>query len=58
MSMIPQCKLNLKPDGSFCFTELYYIYIETDRTHLDIDHAEHAGGPAMCTQRIMTTHLL
>ena len=34
------------------------IYIATDPTPLDVDHAAHAGGPTMCTQRIMTTHLL
>ena len=31
-----------------------YIYIVLDPSRLDVGHA---GGPAMCTQRVMTSHL-
>ena len=41
-------------------TQNHNIYIATDPTHLDVDHAAHAGWPTMCrpTQQVTTTHLL
>ena len=34
------------------------IYIAADPTHVNVDHAEHVGGPTMFTQQITTTHVL
>ena len=40
----------IKAAGLFCFTE----YLHCDGPH----PYGHAGGPTMCTQRIMMIHLL
>ena len=33
------------------------IYIAACPTPVDVDHAEHAGGPTILSHEFMTTHL-
>ena len=53
----PSVHIKKKQLGHFISLK-HNIYVVVDSTSVDGDCAAHAGEPTICTQRIMTTHLL